>query len=1368
MPAATSDELSDLQNTRNSVLTELKTVEAKVTNLYKIITEYAASYDACVQSTKVESPTATIDSCNVWLEKQSAIKSDITALTTLLASLKAKLAAVDNAIAKYQTPTAPVVPSYSFNDRTKFDSAVTAYFSKYVGDVRAAYKANGIPEEFTNAVPSPPNFSNSTDNTNDSSINNLANNLQKWWQLEHLSLKEKISAKQNATGSTPPKTPSYYFNDPSSYNSGINEIYAKYVDDIKYQLKKSGIIDVPIDTVPTAPIFSNTTDGTNDAAIKTYTTVFAAWHAKALAVINKYSGGNSSGENSAKNQYDNRGVFEEQVTHYYDKYVNGALDWMAQLGVSGGFQLNPPNKPAWTNTTDGTNDRLVNAFISQISVWWSAQNDRLQPIQDKYDEARPTYQYNDLNSFTNYKNAINQKFIGSIIAEYKAAGIEFPEARQSGTPQSPGFLIGKSDGTNQENLQRYVNSLSGWYMAETAILNQLKAKLGIKTPSEQDQSLAACGSIYEKVKGTFINIDIQVGNLELMISNSDNFSLKSKALGLNNFDALENYWYGQLGSLKQAIDGGFTYSSDKQNFQAICATHPQYTELSNSVINLTNRYDELRARYVAISGGLKKSIDFFMTKYLGNDASIIPISERNQSCINVYNSVANEINSRMIDLMQIQDLMQQRMPVQIWISKHPANSWLQVSSELWSILGNVNSFARAYKQTLNSDGKIAVLCSGTDSGPSVILKLNSLTDSLMKLELDTTELLKKNWAAFASKPWEAKEDSSLTMKICSEFSGSFNPSIAALANELTRLRAIAGKLSGGDSAENAYFVANTQQLLIQLKNSAWLLYDKMKQSSLNINGCASNGILFQSASKIAENADSEYNAFTAKWNAIQSIKKDSPMECSKYLTYYQQRAAGYMDLLRIYAEMWKSRDSILEYVNSNQVQSWQAVFEIFMSKSSGVANMVNSDRSEILSSKIQSVCSGTKDGDEYLAKTFSLFAISGPLTYMQDSTFMAIKNAFGSYSRTSFLISNTTQFSQEQTCNASESYYSQLSNSLILSLQNLGSLWSSLENILLYQKTNAISVAKQFTSAQNQLKEIAASMNTANEELKAGKLANACKGLTYSTDYQSKIDSLFNPASGSLSYWYAISKKSINDTYSTYQGTLERPSTETELFCKNFSVESLKSIATVRSNISAIREKLNFTQIAAELSVATKNLSYQNMGTALLDLQNVLIDVMSKLQEYQKTSKCTQIVELLKQGNSAIGELKFVQSEISSVGWNVGTSQEHAISTVANAEKTLGGDSQTAVIESVGERATVVDRVKATVLTSKSTKFEISTNYPYTKLTVVAIKPNSSKKVSFSVTTSKIGNAAVKSSSNLKGYQVTIFVGGIAISKSSI
>jgi hypothetical protein len=78
------------------------------------------------------------------------------------------------------------------------------------------------------------------------------------------------------------------------------------------------------------------------------------------------------------NSYDDPAVFYEQVDHYYMKYVTSQIDWLKSLGINFSFLNVPPSKPAWTNTKDGSNAKLVNDFISVMSKWWSVEAPRIQ------------------------------------------------------------------------------------------------------------------------------------------------------------------------------------------------------------------------------------------------------------------------------------------------------------------------------------------------------------------------------------------------------------------------------------------------------------------------------------------------------------------------------------------------------------------------------------------------------------------------------------------------------------------------------------------------------------------------------------------------------------------------------------------------------------------------------------------------------------------------------------------------------------------------------------------------------------------------------------------------------------------------------
>lgn len=1340
---------------------EIKVVEVKIANLLSSLDGMGSTYQACLASTKVESSTVTVESCNQWIDKITNTKNDISALSSLLNNLKTKAAALDASISKLESSGTPAPRTYSYNERSSFDAAVTSLYSKFVGDLRSKYQKYGWSESYTEPVPGPPNFSNTTDGTNEDTVNGFGLLLSTWWQKQNEVFNGKVAAAANPT--TPTQTNS--LNDQNTFNSQLSSIYAKYVDDIKAQLKAIGNPSITIDTVPSAPVFSNTQDGTNEAAFLTYIKVFQAWHSKQLARIKSES--KAPTENKA-NAYDTREVFEEQVSHYYEKYVNGAMDWMKELGVAGGFLISPPAKPNWTNTTDGTNDRLVNSFISQISVWWQAQNDRLQPLQDQRDDQNRINGFNDENSFNTYRNTIIQSLVIPLLNEYEKIKVEYPSANRDAIPRPPVFIPETADGRNNANLNAYKQTLVIWSKKENAILDGLKVKLGLSTPSVQDQSVEACSSVYSKYKGTYANVEVQVGNLELMAQNLENFALKSKALGLMNTTALEQYWYGQLGNLKQNIAGGYSFSSDMQNFKSVCATNPQYPDLANSIVAITGKYEELISRYNALSMALKKAIEYFETNSLGNSSSKNPIDDRNAMCISNFNSWTNEINSRVLDLNQIQDLMKQRMSIQIWVAKHPANSWSQVQLELFGISDGVNEFANSFLQALSTEGKFGSLCTGTESGPSILIKLRTLTESLLKLQLETGQLIKNDWKVISSKSWDDTVNSDLTNKICSDFYSAYSPTVSILVTELARLSSVAGGLNGSATSENAKFVANTQQLLIQLRSNAWSVYDSMKKSSGNITGCPKSGDLFANLAKIAEGADNEYNAFTSKWNVMLSSSSKSPEECSKFMSYYQQRASSYMDLYRAYISIWISKESIQQYIKENRVQTWQSVYEIFMNKTASVANMVNSDRNEVLTGRMQTVCAGVKDGDLYMSNAKALFSSPGPLTQLNAAAVDAIKNGISLFGRTPIEISSDSTLSQQQMCHATEGYYSQLSNSIIFSLQNLGAIWSNLENILAFQKIKGASISSLAIDAQSQLNSLTASISSAVMELKDGKLVNACKELSFSSDYQAKIDSLFNPVNGTVQYWYAITAKNVSNTYLLYQKSLEKPVNESENYCKNFSVESLKTITNVRMNISAIREKFRFTSSSPDLSEATKSLSYQNMGSALLSLQNTLVGLLSELQEYQKSSKCGQISELVKQASSAVLDLKGTQEIMARVGWSASNLQEQAITTVINAEKVVGADAQAAEVKPIEEKRTVVDQVKASVTNAKQTNLQIVTNYPNTKLTVIAKRSSSTRKITYSVTTSSSGLASLKAPSNLKGYRVTIYVGGIALSKTSV
>ena len=83
--------------------------------------------------------------------------------------------------------------------------------------------------------------------------------------------------------------------------------------------------------------------------------------------------------------WDNQEIFEEQVEHYFLKYVTSILEEVKKRAIQFNFSTSPPLKPSWTNTKDGSNAKKVDLYVNQMSSWWSIEGKRFSEAVEKHD-----------------------------------------------------------------------------------------------------------------------------------------------------------------------------------------------------------------------------------------------------------------------------------------------------------------------------------------------------------------------------------------------------------------------------------------------------------------------------------------------------------------------------------------------------------------------------------------------------------------------------------------------------------------------------------------------------------------------------------------------------------------------------------------------------------------------------------------------------------------------------------------------------------------------------------------------------------------------------------------------------------------------
>ena len=92
--------------------------------------------------------------------------------------------------------------------------------------------------------------------------------------------------------------------------------------------------------------------------------------------------------------------------------------------------------------------------------------------------------------------------------------------------------------------------------------------------------------------------------------------------------------------------------------------------------------------------------------------------------------------------------------------------------------------------------------------------------------------------------------------------------------------------------------------------------------------------------------------------------------------------------------------------------------------------------------------------------------------------------------------------------------------------------------------------------------------------------------------------------------------------------------------------------------------------------------------------------------------------------------------------------------------------SDSAITDTIEPDVTVADSVEVNVFQNKYSVVSISSNFPMSKLSVVATKKGVRKKLTYKFTTKADGSATFKTSSNLTGYTLILFHGATEIDRT--
>jgi len=220
------------------------------------------------------------------------------------------------------------------------------------------------------------------------------------------------------------------------------------------------------------------------------------------------------------NSYDDPAVFYEQVDHYYMKYVTSQIQWLRSEGIQFSFSTAPPTKPAWTNTKDGSNAKLVNDFISAMGKWWSIEGKRIE-------EAYLMFNLNNIQNWIKNIRTSWSDYVTRIALEKFGAGGTYKYIYPIPTP--PQILISNPTQTLMDN---YENELNVWATQE--IMNLKIENYTAINSGEMNSQTKVCLTATDKAKSYFGRFDSQITYLTYIWSDYNRLLeiLKSKNTSL--------------------------------------------------------------------------------------------------------------------------------------------------------------------------------------------------------------------------------------------------------------------------------------------------------------------------------------------------------------------------------------------------------------------------------------------------------------------------------------------------------------------------------------------------------------------------------------------------------------------------------------------------------------------------------------------------------------------------------------------------------------------------------------------------------------------------------------------------------------------
>ena len=281
--------------------------------------------------------------------------------------------------------------------------------------------------------------------------------------------------------------------------------------------------------------------------------------------------GKAISEIEAENQsWDDPAKFQEQVDHFYMKYVISSADQAKLKGMVFNFSSKPPLKPIWTSSRDGSNAKKIETYLNEIGYWWSLEGKRFADAMEQH----------DLLNILNWVQELQKGWVDYINREVNTKfglGGKYKYIRS--IPTAPYNLL---NNPNSDDKLKFEDLISDWAQFE---IRNLSSENFTKNLQSSDSKL--CVDNLNKTSSLIGRYDSQIVFLLNIWSSFEKVStvIKSKKITLVQYRILvdqevQNPYLSELYDLAPIL-----LSSIKANCAKSTDTAIRWQEVDNNVKN---------------------------------------------------------------------------------------------------------------------------------------------------------------------------------------------------------------------------------------------------------------------------------------------------------------------------------------------------------------------------------------------------------------------------------------------------------------------------------------------------------------------------------------------------------------------------------------------------------------------------------------------------------------------------------------------------------------------------------------------------------------------------------------------------------------